>query len=488
MKVETYLQNLVNDPRSDYAGYVPPQAVDLENAVLGAIMLEPTAIDEVESIITEESFYNESNRKIFAACKKLSARSQPVDMLTVIEELKTCGDLESIGGPFTIAQKTNNVVSGANVAQHAMIVQQKYLRRKLNRTCDLIKAMTYDEQVDEFDLLEYAEREIMEVGYSVHDSKFQTLTDLVVDAVKKIHQLGIEKKTITGVPCGFHEIDVATRGWQPGDLIILAARPSVGKTAFLLNIVKNAIKAGTNVAFWSLEMDAIQLVMRMLSEQSEVWLSKIQTGKFSPEEFAFIEKSASELTSGKGNIFFEDGNQATISSVRAKARRLKRKKNLGMIVIDYLQLMSGDERSNREQEISKISRGLKNLARELQIPIIALSQLGRDIEKRQKSEPQLSDLRESGAIEQDADLIMFLYNPSDDEINKDSRLARKKYVKIAKHRNGVLLKKLFDFDSPIQRFKESEETGSFASNLKPIGNLVDYSAPKSINDDDDPPF
>lgn len=417
----------------------------------------------------------------------------PIDILTVVEELRATGNLEKVGGAYYVSKLTNTVVSSANIDAHCAIVQQKFIRRELIRVGGEMMNAAYDEQYDEFELLEDSEKKVLEIGSNNLSSSVISMDDALLLAVQKIEAYRKLDSTLTGVPSGFPALDKATRGWQPENLIILAARPSVGKTAFALNLVRNAAlhpEKPTPVAVWSLEMGVVELVLRMLAAESSTWLYKIQTGKLNDGDMVNIFHKGVEKLS-KAKIFFDDSSHVTISGFRSKARRLRKKHNIGLIMVDYLQLMSGDsDKGNREQEISKISRAMKQLAKELQIPIIALSQLSRDVEKRTGAakRPQLSDLRESGAIEQDADVVMFLWGPSDEEISQDASLVGRRYVRIAKQRNGTLMKEEFDFKNEIQLF-ESIDNISQAGSWKPVKlDLPDpapnrYEIDKDVKDD-----
>ena len=428
-------------------GKLPPQAKELEEAILGAIMLEKGVFDTIAEIMKPECFYLETHQRIFKAMQALSGKSTPIDMLTVVEELRFREDLEFVGGPYYVSKLTNSVVSTANIEAHARIVVQKFIQRELIRISGEIIGEAYEDSTDVFDMLDLAESKLFEITNSHLRRNFDSIDTVLVNTIKRIEDMRNRKDDITGVPTGFESLDKLTYGWQPTDLIILAARPSVGKTAFALNLARSAALHSTKptaVGFFSLEMSSAQLVQRILSAESEIWLEKIARGKLEDHEMKQLYKKGIEKLS-KAPIFIDDSAALNIFELRAKCRRLKNKHNIGIIIIDYLQLMSGsaDRNSNREQEISKISRDLKSLAKELNIPIIALSQLSREVEKRKEGNkiPQLSDLRESGAIEQDADMVMFLYRPEYYEMNTNEFGESNKgetYVKVAKHRNGSL--------------------------------------------------
>ena len=448
-------------------GKIPPQAKELEEAVLGAIMLEKGAFDTVVEILKPECFYADANQQIYRAMQSLANKGLPIDLLTVVEELKIKEELELVGGPYYVSKLTNSVVSSANIEAHSRIVLQKFIQRELIRISGEIIGDAYEDSTDVFDLLDDAESKLYEITNNHLRKNFDDINTVLVKTIERIEDMRNRDEDITGVPSGFPSLDKLTYGWQPTDLIILAARPSVGKTAFALNLARTAalnVKKPCPVAFFSLEMSAGQLVQRILSAESEIWLEKISRGKLEEHEMKQLYKKGIERLSN-APIYIDDSAALNIFELRAKCRRLKNKHNVGLIIIDYLQLMSGggdNKNGNREQEISKISRDLKGLAKELQVPIIALSQLSREVEKRKEGAkiPQLSDLRESGAIEQDADMVMFLYRPDYYEIGTNENGESTKgetYVKIAKHRNGSLdtikLKALLH----IQKFIEDED-------------------------------
>src|SRR6187200_2668417 len=450
-------------------GKIPPQAKDLEEAVLGAIMLEKNAFDVVIEILKPECFYVDAHQRIYRAMQGLAQKNKPIDILTVVEELKTREELDIVGGPYYVTKLTNSVVSSSHIEAHARIILQKFIQRELIRISGEIIGDAYEDSTDVFDMLDDAETKLFEITNNHLRKNFDTIDTVLVKTVQRIEDMRNRQEDITGVPSGFSSLDRITYGWQPTDLIILAARPSVGKTAFALNLARTAAlhpTKPTGVAFFSLEMSASQLVQRILSAESEIWLEKIARGKLEEHEMKQLYAKGIQRLA-QAPIFIDDTAALNIFELRAKCRRLKNKHNVGLILIDYLQLMSGtgDRNSNREQEISRISRDLKGLAKELQVPIIALSQLSREVEKRKEGAkiPQLSDLRESGAIEQDADMVMFLYRPEYYDITSNEMGESNKgetYVKIAKHRNGSLdtikLKALLH----IQKFIEDEPGGN----------------------------
>lgn len=491
-------------------GKVPPQAKDLEEAILGAIMLEKSAFDTVVEILKPECFYVESHQRIFTAMQGLAIKSLPIDLLTVVEELKFREELDFVGGPYYVTKLTNSVVSSANIDAHSRIVLQKFIQRELIRISGEIIGDAYEDSTDVFDLLDSAEGKLFEITNNHLRKNFDDINTVLVKTIQRIEDMRNRQDTITGVPTGFTALDRITYGWQSTDLIILAARPSVGKTAFALNLARSAALHPTKptaVGFFSLEMSSSQLVQRILSAESEIWLEKIARGKLEEHEMKQLYKRGIDRLSN-APIFIDDSAALNIFELRAKCRRLKNKHNVGLIIIDYLQLMSGsaDRNSNREQEISKISRDLKGLAKELQVPIIALSQLSREVEKRKEGNkmPQLSDLRESGAIEQDADMVMFLYRPEYYDITANEFGESNKgetHVKIAKHRNGSLETIKLRALLHIQKFVEDEggesNAGLPAGNWKPVNSPGDDDAKMYIqkgskmNDDafdDEAPF
>jgi replicative DNA helicase len=492
-------------------GKVPPQARELEEAVLGAIMLEKGAFDTIVEILKPECFYVDSHQRLYKAMQGLAQKSQPIDILTVVEELKSRDELDMVGGPYYVTRLTNAVVSSANIEAHSRIILQKFIQRELIRISGEIIGDAYEDSTDVFDLLDDAESKIFEITNNHLRKNFDSIDTVLVKTIQRIEDLRHKNEDISGVPSGFKTLDKITYGWQPTDLIILAARPSVGKTAFALNLARSAALHPTKptaVAFFSLEMSAGQLVQRILSAESEIWLEKISRGKLEEHEMKQLyAKGIQKLASAP--IYIDDTAALNIFELRAKCRRLKNKHNVGMILIDYLQLMSGagdNKNGNREQEISRISRDLKGLAKELQIPIIALSQLSRAVESRKEGNkmPQLSDLRESGAIEQDADMVMFLYRPEYYDITANEMGESNKgetHVRIAKHRNGSLETVKLRALLHIQKFVEDDDDGGYGAmpaggSWRPVedseGPKLYIQAGSKMNaqpfDDDDAPF
>ena len=446
-------------------GKVPPQAAELEEAVLGACMLEKDTFAQVLEIIqSAECFYMDAHQRIYAAMRRLFDKGTPVDLLTITEELRKSDELELIGGAYYLTRLTMSVLSSAHVEAHARIVMEKFIQRELIRISSGVIGDAYEDSTDVFDLLDKAESGLYEITDKHLRKNFRSLQDILVRTVNEIDENRKKTDDITGVPSGFKELDAMTGGWQKTDLIILAARPAVGKTAFTLNLAMNAaMHAGKQfpVAVFSLEMGAGQIVKRMLSCVTEVHMEAITRGKMAEHEFIQMSQRMTKLA--QANIFIDDQAALNIFELRAKARRLKQKHDIQMILIDYLQLMQAgiDKSGSREQEISKISRDLKALAKELEVPIIALSQLNRSVENRKESKvPQLSDLRESGAIEQDADMVMFLYRPEYHGITNDAMgetIEGETHVHIAKHRNGSTGMVKVRFIKEYQKFVDLEE-------------------------------
>lgn len=417
------------------ADRLPPQNIEAEQAVIGAIFLEPSALTPASEILIPEDFYRAAHQKIFNAMVKLSDQGKAVDLITVTEELAASKILEDIGGVSYLSEVAGSVPTAANIEYYANIVAEKSLLRRLIRTATGIAQDGYTREDEVEALLGEAEKSIMEVAQRKNASAFHNIKDVLVRTYDNIETLHQRTGDITGIPTGFAELDRMTAGFQRNDLIIVGARPSVGKTAFALNIAQNvATRAGENVAIFSLEMGAEQLVMRMLCAEGNIDAQRLRTGTLTDEDWAKLTMAMGSLSNA--GIFIDDTPGVRISDIRAKCRRLKQEHGLGMILIDYLQLILGSGRGgeNRQQEISEISRSLKGLARELQIPVIALSQLSRGLEQRQDKRPMMSDIRESGSIEQDADIVAFLYR--DDYYDKESENKNIIEIIIAKQRNG----------------------------------------------------
>ncbi|SFA42601.1 primary replicative DNA helicase [Parageobacillus thermantarcticus] len=414
---------------------IPPQSIEAEQAVLGAVFLDPSALTLASEILIPEDFYRAAHQKIFHAMLRVADKGEPVDLVTVTAELADTQQLEEVGGVSYLSELADSVPTAANVEYYARIVEEKSILRRLIRTATSIAQDGYTRE-DEVDvLLDEAERKIMEISQRKHSGTFQNIKDVLVQTYDNIEMLHNRKGEVTGIPTGFTELDRMTAGFQRSDFIIVAARPSVGKTAFALNIAQNvATKTDENVAIFSLEMSAQQLVMRMLCAEGNINAQNLRTGRLTPEDWGKLTMAMGSLSNA--GIYIDDTPSIRVSDIRAKCRRLKQERGLGMVVIDYLQLIqgSGRNRENRQQEVSEISRSLKALARELEVPVIALSQLSRSVEQRQDKRPMMSDIRESGSIEQDADIVAFLYR--DDYYNKDSENKNIIEIIIAKQRNG----------------------------------------------------
>lgn len=447
-------------------GKIPPQAIELEKAILGAILLEKDAFDHVSDILSEESFYTDAHQRIYSTIRRMQSVNMPVDPLTVVEELKKTEQLELVGGPYYITMLTKDVTSSANIETHARIVQQKHIQREIIKTCGELIGQAYEDSTDAITLLGEAEDKILAIGTNSFGGTMKGIDVVMIESLEKIEEYRQLGTTITGISSGFKVIDEATRGWQNGDLIILAARPSVGKTAFALNIIRNAalnqLKPIT-VAVWSLEMKAFQLGFRMLAAESEILLYKLQTGRLTDNEMGDLyRKAVQSLINAK--IFFDDSAGVNIVDLKAKARRLKKKHGLGLIVVDYIQLLKGDKtKGTRDEIIGDITIQLKNLAMDLNVPVIGISSLSRETEKSLGT-PKLSHLRESGAIEYAADVVMLLYGHTDEEIRQDVSLKNKRYVKIAKQRNGMLITEEFNFKNEIQLYQSINNTYNYQPN------------------------
>lgn len=428
-------------PTQGIVGKVPPQALDLEEAVLGAMMLEKEQAVKVLDILDEDYFYSSANQAIFAAIKSIfEAGAAPIDILTVTEELRKMGMLDVVGGAYYISQLTNRVASTAHSEYHAHIITQKFIQRKLISVCDEIKAKAFDEKTDALGLLDEAEREMYEIKNKSLKRSYDSISDLLNKAINQIEDNKGNDDGLTGVGSGFIDLDRITAGWQKSDLIILAARPGMGKTAFALSLLRNAaIQFEKPVAIFSLEMSSVQLVTRLISAETGLSGDKLKKGQLEEHEWHQLNSKISGLS--KAKIFIDDTAGIPIFDFRAKCRRLKSQFDIQMVIVDYLQLITTDDKAhgNREQQISHISKSLKMLAKELEIPVIALSQLSREVEKRPDKRPMLSDLRESGSIEQDADIVSFIYRPEyykvvEGENGEDLRGVAE--IIIAKHRNG----------------------------------------------------
>jgi replicative DNA helicase len=418
-----------------YADRLPPQNIEAEQAVLGAIFLEPSSLTVASEVLIPEDFYRAAHQKIFNAMLKLNDEGKVVDLVTVTEELAAAKLIEDTGGVSYLSELASSVPTAANIEYYARIVEEKSLLRRLIRTATEIASDGYSREDEVEALLSEAEKNILAVAQRKNAGSFHNIKDVLVRTYDNIEEMHNRVGDITGISTGFAELDRMTAGFQRNDLIIVGARPSVGKTAFALNIAANvATKTNENVAIFSLEMGAEQLVMRMLCSEGNIDAQRLRTGSLTDDDWGKLTMAMGSLSNS--GIFIDDTPGVRISDIRSKCRRLKQEHGLGMILIDYLQLILGSGRSgeNRQQEVSEISRSLKQLARELQIPVIALSQLSRGVEQRQDKRPMMSDIRESGSIEQDADIVAFLYR--DDYYDKESENKNIIEIIIAKQRNG----------------------------------------------------
>ncbi|MCM3588149.1 replicative DNA helicase [Mesobacillus maritimus] len=417
------------------ADRMPPQNIEAEQAVLGAIFLEPSSLTVASEVLIPEDFYRAAHQKIFEVMLNLNDKGKAVDLVTVTEELAAAKLLEDTGGVSYLSELAASVPTAANIEYYARIVEEKSLLRRLIRTATTIASDGYQREDEVESLLSEAEKSILEVAQRKNAGAFHNIKDVLVRTYDNIETLHNRVGDVTGIATGFSELDRMTAGFQRNDLIIVAARPSVGKTAFALNIAQNvATKTGENVAIFSLEMGAEQLVMRMICAEGNINAQNLRTGSLTDEDWGKLTMAMGSLSNS--GIFIDDTPGVKIGDIRSKCRRLKQEHGLGMILIDYLQLIQGNGRSgeNRQQEVSEISRSLKALARELEVPVIALSQLSRGVEQRQDKRPMMSDIRESGSIEQDADIVAFLYR--DDYYDKESENKDIIEIIIAKQRNG----------------------------------------------------
>src|SRR5210317_342242 len=487
-------------------GKIPPQALELEEAVLGAMLIDKKGVDEVIDILQPDAFYKTSHQLIFEAIYQLFQDSQPIDLLTVSSELRKDGVFDKAGGDYYLIQLTQKVSSSAHIEFHARIILQKYIQRSLIKISNEIIENSYDETKDVFDLLDEAEAKLYEVTQGNIKKSSETAQDLVIQAKKKIEDIS-NKEGLSGIPSGFTKLDRLTSGWQESDLIIVAARPGMGKTALTLSMARNiAVNQNIPVAFFSLEMSSVQLITRLISSETGLSSDKLRTGRLEKHEWEQLNVKVKTLE--KAPLFIDDTPSLSIFDLRAKARRLASQHGIKLVIIDYLQLMTAGASSktgNREQEISTISRNLKALAKELDIPVIALSQLSRAVETRGGSKrPLLSDLRESGAIEQDADIVSFIYRPEyynidewDDEERTPSQ-GQAEFI-VAKHRNGGLDNIRMKFVGHLGKFEDLDTFDApfeFQSKMNPDDNQIPNSSlpnPDDVfgaldDDDEDAPF
>jgi replicative DNA helicase len=433
---------------------VPPQSIEAERSVLGSILIDNDILYDVMGVLLDGDFYREAHSRIFRGILGLSDKNEPVDLITLTNILKQENQLDAVGGAAYLSELVDQVPVAANAAQYAKIIREKAILRSLISTASKIATRCYEDSGDVDEVLDFAESAVFDISEKKINPAFYPLSNIITESFKILEDRSEHKELVTGVPTGFHGLDSLTSGFQPSDLIIIAGRPSMGKTAFALNIAENtAIEHGTLVAFFSLEMSKEQLAMRLLCSRAKVDSFRLRTGFIDKEGWGKLTRAAGSLS--EASIYIDDTPSISVLEIRAKARRLKMDKDLGLVVIDYLQLMRGrSSAERRELEISEISRSLKALAKELNIPVVALSQLNRKVEERQNKRPMLSDLRESGAIEQDADIIAFIYrdeiyNKAEDNPNKG--IAE---IIVAKQRNGPVGVTKLAFLNTYTRFED----------------------------------
>jgi replicative DNA helicase len=477
---------------------VPPRAIEVEAAVLGGILLEKRAIEDVIGLLPgKEVFYETAHQHVWEAIEQLYRDNQPIDLMTVVDRLIKSKKLDEVGGPYGVTKLTMSVVTSANIQAHCHILLQKWMKREIGTLGSQMVSMSYDDGLDDLEAVSLAEKRLMEIMSPLHKRTYTGMEGHIVEMMKRIENARANPDILLGVPSGYTALDNITKGWRGSDLIILAARPSVGKSAFMLNLARNAATnhfKPTKVGILSLEMSAGQLVERLVSAETEIWLEKIVTGRMDDSTMKQLYDKATKNIA-KMPIVIDDTASLNIFEAKSKIRKMVRD-GVGLVMIDYLQLMSGltsDRGQNREQEVSTISRNLKIIAKELHIPIIALSQLSRDVEKRKEGNkvPVLADLRESGGIEQDADLVMFLYRPEYHDImsNEMGESTRgQTMLKIAKHRNGVLETINFQAQLHIQKFIPAEPGLHQPLSASIVAN-TNWAPIRKINEDfDDSPF
>lgn len=474
---------------SEGLGKLPPQALDLEEVVLGALMLEKNALNAVVEFLKPDHFYDDRHKEIYTAIIDLFKATEPVDMRTVVNQLRKNGKIELVGGAYYIAELTAKVSSAANIEYHARVIMEMAIKRTLIEVASQIQSDAYEDTTDVFELLDKTEQSVFEISDSNLRKNYDNMRNLMAQAINELQLLKDHKDGLTGVPSGFTALDRMTSGWQRSDLVIIAARPGMGKTAFVVSSLRNAaVDFKIPVAIFSLEMASIQLVNRMISAEAELEGEKLKKGQLADHEWAQLVHKTSRLSSAP--IFIDDTPALSVLELRAKCRRLKAEHGIQLVVIDYLQLMRGDQGGNREQEIASISRALKGIAKELSVPVLALSQLSRSVETRGGDKrPQLADLRESGSIEQDADIVMFLYRPEYYKITVDEEGLPTQGVGeviIAKHRNGSTGTAKLKFIGKFTKFGDLDEPSSFDNPFS--GMITRESRLNSFPGDDAPPM
>jgi replicative DNA helicase len=501
LRLSSKSNKLIPRDISESFGKLPPQALDLEEAVLGALMLEKNALNAVVEFLKPEHFYKDAHKEIYVAILDLFKASEPVDMRTVVHQLRKNGKIELVGGTYVIPELTAKVSSAANIEFHARVIMEMAIKRKLIEVASQIHSDAYEDTTDVFELLDKTEQSVFQISDSNLRKNYDNMKNLMARAIQELQILKDHKDGLTGVPSGFTALDRITSGWQRSDLVIIAARPGMGKTAFVVSALRNAaVDFKMPVAIFSLEMASVQLVNRMISAEAELDSEKIKKGNLADHEWAQLVHKTSRLSAAP--IFIDDTPALSVLELRAKCRRLKAEHNVQLIVIDYLQLMRGDQGGNREQEIASISRALKGIAKELNVPVLALSQLSRGVETRGGDKrPQLSDLRESGSIEQDADIVMFLYRPEYYKITVDEEGMPTQGVGeviVAKHRNGGTGTAKLKFVGKFTKFADFDSPGSFDNPFSGMVtresklNTFNDDAPRPplppMRDDDDAPF
>lgn len=487
-------RRIANQVDNRYA-HLQPQAVDVEKVVLGALMIDKDAFSIISETIRPETFYDPIHQKIYQAIQTLNLNERPVDIVTVIEELKKEGTIDDVGGPAYVIDLSNQVASSAHIEYHAQILAQKFLARQLISFAGNVETKAFDDTVDVDELMQEAESSLFEISQKNMRQDFTQIDPVVRKAVELLQTAATMSGGLTGIPTGYTKLDEMTSGWQSSDLVIIAGRPAMGKTSFALSLAKNiAVDYNTPIAFFSLEMSNVQLVQRLMSNVFEITGHSILTGQLKPHEWERMDGLMDKLS--KAPIYVDDTPGLSVFELRTKARRLVREKGVKLIMIDYLQLMNanGMRFGSRQEEVSTISRSLKNLAKELNIPILALSQLNRTVENREGIEgkrPQLSDLRESGAIEQDADMVLFVHRPEYYHIFQDEKgndLRGMAQIIIAKHRKGATGDVTLAFRGEFTRFQNPEDN-YLVNNDVVGGEIIGSKMNQDVGDDDFiPPF
>ena len=472
-------------------GHLMPQALEMEKAVLGALMIDKDAYLEVGDLLRPESFYDPINQMVFEAIQQLSREESPIDVLTVADMLEKMGKLDEAGGPGYIADLSSKVATSANIVYHANVVAEKYLSRQMIHYVNEIGKKSFDETYDVRDVMQEAESLLLDLSQMNMRKDYTALAPVIEKAVKSIENAYSNKGSLTGIPSGFHKLDDMTCGWQKSDLVIIAGRPAMGKTAFALSLAKNiAVDQNRPMAFFSLEMSDVQLANRLMSNACQIDGKKLLSGQLDQEDWKRLDKNLAVLT--EAPLYIDDTESLSVMELRSKARRMVKEHGVKLIMIDYLQLMtaSGMRYNSRQEEVSLISRSLKGLAKELNIPILALSQLNRSVENRDNGDngggkrPQLSDLRESGAIEQDADMVLFVHRPEYYHILQDEKgndLRGMAQIIIAKHRKGATGDVLLNFRGEFTRFQNPED-----AIVPPSGSGGGEIIGSKLNDDDVP--